>query len=57
MVVGEDGGLAVEFIEVRGLDDGITVAGEVAVALVICDDDDDVWPLGGEKGEWEECEE
>ena len=42
MVVGEDGGLGVEFVEVGGLDDGIAVAGEVAVALVIGDDDDDV---------------
>lgn len=46
MVVGEDGGLVVELIEVGGFDDGVTVAGEVAVALVIGDDDDDVWGGG-----------
>lgn len=42
VVVGEDGGLGVEFVEVRGFDDGVAVASEVAVALVISDDDDDV---------------
>ena len=42
VVVGEDGGLGVELVKVGRLYDGITVAGEVAVALVIGDDDDDV---------------
>ena len=45
MVVGEDGGLVVEFVDVGSFDDGITVAGEVAVSLVISNDDDDVWAL------------
>ena len=59
VVVGEDGGLGVELVEVRGFDDGIAVAGEVAVALVIGDDDDDVGTSlrGCELEEGEEPEE
>ena len=53
VVVGEDGGLGVEFVDVWGLDDGVAVAGEVAVALVIGDDEDDVRFVlrGGRNGE------
>ena len=42
VVVGEAKGLGVELVEVGSLDDGVSVAGEIAVALVIGDDEDDV---------------
>ena len=42
VVVGEDSGLVVEFIEMGRFDDRIAVAGEVAVALVVGDDKNDV---------------
>ena len=45
VVVGEGGGFGVEFVEVGSFDDGISVAGEVAVALIVGDDEDDVWSL------------
>lgn len=38
------------------LDDGVTMAGEIAVTLVVGDDDDDVWPIS-KKRKGEECEE
>ena len=44
--IGEANGVSVEGVEVGGFEDGVTVAGEVAVALVIGDDDDDVWGRG-----------
>ncbi len=47
MVVGEDGGLGVELVDMGGLNDGVSVAGEVAVALVVCDHNNDVWSLCG----------
>jgi hypothetical protein len=37
----------VELIEVGGFKDGVAVATEVAVALVVGDDDDYVWWLRG----------
>lgn len=42
MVIRENGGLGVEFVEIGSLDNGIAVAGEIAIALVIGDDDDDI---------------
>lgn len=42
VVICQDGGFAVERVEVGSLDDGVAVAGEIAVALVVGDDDDDV---------------
>lgn len=48
MVVGEDGGLAVEFVDVGSLDDRVSVASEVAVALVIGNDEDNIGLLCGE---------
>ncbi len=47
VVVGEDGGLGVELVDMGGLNDGVSVAGEVAVALVVCDHNNDVWSLCG----------
>lgn len=45
MVVGEIRGLRVEFIDVRSLNDGVSMTGKIAVALVIGDHDDDIWFL------------
>jgi len=37
------GGLCVQGVEVGGLEDWVAVTAQVAVALVVCDDEDDVW--------------
>lgn len=59
MIIGKDGGFAVELVEVGGFDDGISMAGEISVALVIGDDEDNIGSLlregsaGQKKGEGE----
>lgn len=47
MVVGESGTLSVELIEMGSFDEGMSVTGEVSVALVIGHDVDDIRLLGG----------
>lgn len=42
MKIGEAHAVGVELIKVRGFKDGVAVAGEVAVALVVGHDEDDV---------------
>ena len=43
MEVGEANALGVEGIEVRGFDNGVAVGCDFAVALIVGDDEDDVW--------------
>jgi hypothetical protein len=47
MIVGQNGGFGVELVEVRGLDHRISMAGKIAVPLVVRDYDDDVGAIGG----------
>jgi len=59
VVVVEGDGLGVELVDVGSLDPGVAIAGEVAVALVVGDDEDDVgllrwgeeWEASGKEGE------
>lgn len=46
MVIGEVRALGVEVVDVWGLNDGVSVAAEVAVSLIIGDDKNDVWVCG-----------
>ena len=46
VVVGETNALAMELVEVRCLDHGVAVAAELAVALVVGQDEDDVGSHG-----------
>ena len=42
VVVVEGNGLGVQGVEVRSLDPGVTVTAEVAIALVVGDNEDDI---------------
>ena len=45
--VGEADALAAELVQVRGLEDRVTVGSDIAVTLVIGEDEKDVGPVGG----------
>ena len=47
MKIGQADGLGMELIKVGCLDNGIAMAGEIAVALVIGHKDDDIWTFRG----------
>ena len=47
--VGEADTFSVETVEVRGFQDGVAVARQVAIALVVGQDEDDVGPLPGRR--------
>lgn len=55
MEIGEAHALGVKGVEVRRFQDGISVGGKIAVALIIGEDEKDVGTLGsgGERGERE----
>jgi hypothetical protein len=48
--IGEAHALGVEEVEVGRLEDGISVGGEIAVALIIGEDEENVRTLGGGGG-------
>jgi hypothetical protein len=50
MVVVESHGLRVKLVEVWGPGPGVPVATEIAIALVVGDDEDDVRPVSGKTG-------
>jgi len=49
MKVGQSDGLGMELIEVGCLDNGIAVAGEISIALVVSHEDDDIWAPSSRK--------
>ena len=51
VVIGEADALSVQRVEIRRLQDRVSVAGEVAVALIVGDDQDDIGALGRVDGE------
>ena len=53
MEIGEAHALGVEEVEVGRLEDGISVGGEIAVALIIGEDEENVRTLGGGGGDGE----
>ena len=42
----EANALAVQIIEVGSFDDRIAVGCDIAIALIVCEHENDVWPLG-----------
>ena len=40
-----------QLVEIRGLQYGVTVSADIAVTLVIREDEEDVGPVGGERSE------
>ena len=49
--VREADALRVQLVEVRGLQHGVTVSADIAIPLVICEDEDDIGSFGGERSE------
>ena len=57
MIVGQAGRFGGECVDVWRLDDGIAVTRQVAVSLVIGDDEHDVWFVAGKNARRQEADE
>ena len=47
MEIGQADGLGMELIKVGCLNDRVSMAGEIAIALIISHEDDDIWTFRG----------
>ena len=45
MKIGQADGLGMELIEIGCLNDRVSVAAEISIALIISHKDDNIWPL------------